>query len=372
MQPTSGCNMNCTYCYVPDRKVRDLMPLTVVENFFKVLSESELANRCRLLWHAGEPLMAGIPFYEKVFDLQKKYDFGNTEIINCIQTNGILISDKWCKLFKEYDIKISISLDGPKSIHDSNRVKWNGKGTFDEVMKGIKYLQKWDVDYEALAVLTKSGLDKPNEYFNFLVENKIKRIGINIEELNTQNKSSSMVFNEDEEDNYDLLSKYNKFMSVMFALWKRNHRTIDIRELSQMYHIVNEKTKNLDYRRISEEHKGIDVLNIKKNGDVSTFSPELIEGNNGNPDEFKIGNVATLSSFQDLCEAPKFLYLQDEVNRGIEKCKNNCQYFDFCGGGHLSAKYFEQGTFNCSETNYCKLHRQTLVDVVIDGLSNYS
>jgi uncharacterized protein len=367
MQPTSGCNMNCSYCYVPNRKVRDLMPFDVVESFFRVLSNSDLSNFCRIVWHAGEPLMAGISFYEKVFEIQKKYNYGNTEIEHCFQTNGILISDKWCRLFKKHNIKISISLDGPKEIHDATRVKWNGKGTYDEVMKAIRRLQEWDINYQVLAVVTESALDSPKEYFDFLLDNGIKSIGINIEELNTQTLTSSMIFKNQNERN--LTDKYVYFMGNMFSNWRKHHNEIHIRELSQMYHVVNEKIKNPLFKRSSEEHEELGVLNIKKNGDISTFSPELIEGNNGNPDEFKIANITEISSFQDMAESQKLDFLKKQIESGIDQCRKNCEYFDFCGGGHLSAKYFENGTFNCSETNYCKLHRQKLVDVILEGLS---
>jgi len=158
-------------------------------------------------------------------------------------------------------------------------------------------------------------------------------------------------------------------MSTMFNSWRKHHKLINIREFSQMYHIINEKIKNPTFARRSEEHEGLSVLNIKKNGDISTFSPELIEGNNGNPDEFKIGNVTAINSFSELIENEKYKTLKTLVNNGINKCKNNCEYFDFCGGGHLSAKYFENGTFDSTETNYCKLHRQTLVNVIMDNLT---
>jgi uncharacterized protein len=155
----------------------------------------------------------------------------------------------------------------------------------------------------------------------------------------------------------------------LFELWKQFYREIEIRELSQMYQIVNEKAKNVQFRRVSEEHFGMEVLNVKKNGDVSTFSPELVEGNDGDPNTFVLGNLREIAKFEDLADTAAYKRIEGEVQAGIEKCRRTCAYFDFCGGGHLSAKYFENGTLDCAETEYCKLHRQALVDVVLDNLA---
>ncbi|HEY5742003.1 MAG TPA: cyclophane-forming radical SAM/SPASM peptide maturase GrrM/OscB [Terrimicrobiaceae bacterium] len=368
MQPTSFCNLDCSYCYVPDRLVKGSMTTDTLAHFFRVLFSSDVSEECRIVWHSGEPLVAGTAFYRQMFAIQRRYNQGGRRIAHGIQTNGTLINEDWCALFKEFDISIGISLDGPAFMHDRHRVDRSGRGSFHQVIRAINLLRQWEIPHNVLSVLTRESLDYPEEYFDFLVENNIACSGFNIEETNVQTKRSSMVTKE-EPSRRDLTSRYKHFVATLFELWKQHYRTIEIRELSQMYHIVNEKSKNPAFRRTSQEQFGMEVLNIKKNGDVSTFSPELIEGNDGDRDAFVLGNVSQLTCFEELLATPKYKTIDAEVQAGIEKCQKRCVYFDFCGGGHLSAKYFEHGTFDCTETEFCKLHRQALVDVVIDNLS---
>lgn len=369
MQPTSFCNLDCSYCYVPDRLIKGSMSDETLAHFFRVLFNSDLSADCRIVWHAGEPLVSGIAFYERMFEIQRRHNTRGRRIAHWIQTNGTLITEAWCAFFKENSISISISVDGPDFLHDLHRTDRGGRGSFHRVVKGVELLKQWKVPYQVLSVITREALDFPEAYFAFLVENGIEQSAFNIEELNAQTKRSSMVSKEDVADRENLTRKYKHFVGTLFELWKRNYRKIEIRELSQMYHIVNEKSKNPAFRRVSEEQFGMEVLNIKKNGDVSTFSPELIEGNDGDPDAFVLGNVRELTSFTELMHTPKYRAIEAEVHTGIANCRKSCAYFDFCGGGHLAAKYFENGTFACTETNYCKLHRQALVDVVLDNLS---
>ena len=365
MQSTSFCNLDCSYCYVPDRSVRGSMSDETLSHFFRVLFNSDLSPDCRVVWHAGEPLVSGLPFYERMLAIQRRHNRGGHRITHWIQTNGTLIDDAWCAFFKENGVSISISMDGPEFIHDRHRVDRAGRGSFQKILAALHLLKRWEVPCQVLSVITRDALDYPEEYFAFLLENGIDRSAFNIEELNVQTGRSSMVG----EDRQELTRKYKQFIGTLFELWKSHYQQIDIRELSQMYHVVNEKSKNPAFHRVSEEHFGMEVLAIKKNGDVSTFSPELIEGNDGDPDAFVLGNVERLTSFAELMETEKYRAIEAEVQSGINKCRKTCAYFDFCGGGHLSAKYFENGTFDCAETEYCRLHRQALVDVVLDNLS---
>lgn len=370
MQSTSLCNLNCSYCYVPDRLKKGNMTDETLEHFFRVLFASDLAEQCRIVWHAGEPLASGLPFYRDMLGIQQRLNLTRRPLEHWIQTNGTLIDDEWCRFFRDHDIRISLSLDGPQQMHDEKRLDWRGRGSFARAFRAVGHLKAWDIEYQVLSVVTRKGLDFPEEYFQFFLDNGIAQVGFNIEELNVQTKGSSMVSRDDAHDQAELTEKYRGFITTLFHLWKNHHRQIDVRELSQMYHVVNEKSKNPRFRRVSEEHIGMDVLNVKKNGDVSTFSPELIEGNDGDPDAFVLGNVRQIARFEDLKDTDKYRSIEAEIHAGMEKCRDSCAYFDFCGGGHLSAKYFENGTFDCTETHYCKLHRQCLADVVLDELAS--
>lgn len=91
-------------------------------------------------WHGGETLMRPISFYKKALELQQKYGRGR-QIDNCIQTNGTLLTDDWCRFFKENNFLVGISIDGPQEFHDEYRRNRQGLPSFYKVMKGIELLK---------------------------------------------------------------------------------------------------------------------------------------------------------------------------------------------------------------------------------------
>lgn len=54
-----------------------------------------------------------------------------------------------------------------------------------------------------------------------------------------------------------------------------------------------------------------------------------------------------------------------EINKGIDKCKKECDFFHVCGGGAPANKYFENGTFNSAETKYCNYNIKMPTELVL-------
>ena len=58
IQPTAFCNINCTYCYLPDRSNKHVMAQSTVTRLFSELFASGwAASELTVIWHAGEPLV---------------------------------------------------------------------------------------------------------------------------------------------------------------------------------------------------------------------------------------------------------------------------------------------------------------------------
>jgi len=79
-----------------------------------------------------------------------------------------LLTDEWCAFFKEHDFLIGISIDGPRELHDAFRVNKAGKGSFDEVMRGLRLLQEHGVEYNILTTVNRINGDHPLEVYRFL------------------------------------------------------------------------------------------------------------------------------------------------------------------------------------------------------------
>src|SRR3954452_5835015 len=113
VQPTPFCNINCSYCYLPDRQNTKKIPLETLEQTFAwVFSSGLVREPFTLLWHAGEPLVVPIAFYESAAALLGRYNNPVVEIHHAIQTNATLIDDDWCRFFVRHDVNPGVSVDG--------------------------------------------------------------------------------------------------------------------------------------------------------------------------------------------------------------------------------------------------------------------
>lgn len=168
----SACNLACEYCYYLEKKnlypedTRHLMSDHVLEQYIRQYIEAQPHDSVQFTWHGGEALIRPLDFYRKVVSLQQKYADGR-RIDNSLQTNGILLNDSWCAFLKKNNWLVGVSIDGPQEFHDEYRRDKSGKPSFVRVMKGIRLLQKYDVEWNAMAVVNDYNAEHPLEFYNF-------------------------------------------------------------------------------------------------------------------------------------------------------------------------------------------------------------
>ena len=360
IQPTTFCNLDCDYCYLPDRQLKLKFSLDLLEPIFKNLFESKFVDKkFTVVWHAGEPLTMPIAFYESAFDqiehLNQQLDAGDRTITHAIQTNAVLINQAWCDLIQKYHVNIGVSLDGPAFIHDAHRKTRKGIRTHASVMRGVSLLNENGIDFNVIAVLTRDSLNFPDEIFNFFVENKIRRIGFNIDELEGSNQSSS--FSGD-----DVEDRYRTFMQRFLELTKSKSGYLRVREFENAKNIILGKIDVTQGQFVP-----FSMINIAYNGDFSTFSPELLSMESQKYGDFILGNVLK-DTFESASKTDKFKRMNRDIQSGVKLCQRTCRYFSVCGGGAPSNKYFENGSFNSAETLYCRYTKQILTDIVLADL----
>jgi uncharacterized protein len=110
----------------------------------------------------------GLDFYRRVMILVEKYRRPGMRFLHTIQTNGTLLDDEWAAFLKENDFLVGISLDGPRALHDVYRVDKGGRPTFDKVMRGVRLLQKHEVEFNILTTVNRLNGDYPLEVYRFL------------------------------------------------------------------------------------------------------------------------------------------------------------------------------------------------------------
>ena len=144
----SRCNINCSYCYVynmGDAGWAD-MPNQISRETTRAVARalkelSRLQERpFAVVLHGGEPLLLGPEKLRYVLSLLRSVLPGGCAV--SLQTNGILIGDAILDLCSETRATISVSLDGPRHVHDRFRVGHTGQGTYDKVLAGIERLRR--------------------------------------------------------------------------------------------------------------------------------------------------------------------------------------------------------------------------------------
>lgn len=168
----ASCNLACDYCYYLEKSnlykdsKRHLISDELLEKFIKEYIEMQVSDSVLFTWHGGEPMLRPVKFYEKALKLQQKYA-GGKQIDNCFQTNGTLITDEWARFFKKNNFLVGVSIDGTQEMHDSYRRSRYGKPSWEQVIRGIKTLNRHGVMWNAMAVVNDFNVKQPLEFYHF-------------------------------------------------------------------------------------------------------------------------------------------------------------------------------------------------------------
>ncbi len=177
LKPASGlCDMRCRYCFYADEMARRETPSygIMTDQTLEAVIRRTLAfaqNSCSFVYQGGEPTLAGLDFFKKALDYQKKWNVNRVQIANSIQTNGYSLDEEWAAFFAQNHFLVGISLDGPKEIHDANRLDAAGKGTYNRVMHAIQLLRQHQVEFNILTVVTRQAARSTGKIYGFFQRN---------------------------------------------------------------------------------------------------------------------------------------------------------------------------------------------------------
>jgi uncharacterized protein len=168
----STCNIDCTYCFFLSKEAlypnsRSRMSDETLDAYIRQLLESHDTPEVTVAWQGGEPTLMKLAFFRKALDAINRHKRPGQIINQTFQTNGLLIDDDWAAFFKENNILIGLSVDGPKDIHDTYRKDRRGQGTFDLVMKGYDRLRAHGVEVNILCTVHTANQDRGREVYRF-------------------------------------------------------------------------------------------------------------------------------------------------------------------------------------------------------------
>ena len=170
----SACNLDCKYCFYLSKETLPNGPDTgqmndeTLELFIKQYIDGVTGPEVVFSWQGGEPTLRGLEFFRKAVGLQKKYVKRGQRIENDLQTNGVLLDEKWAAFLKENRFLVGLSIDGPRELHDTFRVNKGGAPTFDKVMAAAKVLRKFGVQFNTLTCVHRFNASRPLDVYRFL------------------------------------------------------------------------------------------------------------------------------------------------------------------------------------------------------------
>lgn len=167
------CNLDCGYCYFLSKEElypgdRFRMSDGMLDTYMRRLFESQPGPEVTVAWQGGEPTLMGVDFFRRVVELADSCRRPGQVVHHSIQTNGTLLTDELCELFATNGFLVGISLDGPRELHDANRVDKRANPTFDKVMAGLDLLKRHEVDFNVLCTVNSANQDHPLEVYRFL------------------------------------------------------------------------------------------------------------------------------------------------------------------------------------------------------------
>lgn len=310
----SHCNLNCSYCYARPflSKSLEVMSIEVLE---RAISECILNSKWpKITWHGGEPTLPGFNFYQNSQAIIEKYRSSGQKVSQVLQTNGTLINKKLARFFKENNFEIGISIDGPEEIHNMNRVKKSGDGSFKDVMHGLEILHQEDLKPSVIVTVTSKTLKFANEVLNFLIKEGFRSI-----KYSPVFDIYNYEFNISDEDWY-------RYLSLVFDQWmKFGDPEISIMQLDEIIAWLDMEDP---YLICSSACQCIQWVSVDPNGSMypcAYFKTEI-----------PYGNILE-TSLINVVESDNYKYFRKIFTTPPEKCQN-CEFFNLCGNGCPSTR----------------------------------
>lgn len=327
------CNLACKYCYYLEKTnlykentSKFVMSDSLLEKFIEEYINSQTMPQVLFTWHGGETLMRPLSFYQKVVELQKKYANGRT-IDNCIQTNGTLLNKEWCKFFHDNHWLVGISIDGPQEFHDEYRKNKQGKPSFMKVMQGIHLLNKYQVEWNAMAVVNDYNADYPLEFYHFFKELGCRYIQFTpiVERIHAHADGRHLAHALQKDENLADFSvspeQWGNFLCTIFDEWVKN----DVGEyFIQIFDatLANWMGAQPGVCTMAPTcgHAGV----MEFNGDVYSCDHFVFP-------EFKLGNIYEKSLIEMMYSEKQIQFGQQKKDSLPDKCKE-CKYLFACNG----------------------------------------
>jgi len=343
LAPTTACFLRCRYCFV--KKTSKMMEKEIAKKAIGLLLKSPGKNK-KLLIYGGEPLL-NFPLLKKIIPpAQKLAQALRKNLIISLATNGLFLNQEILKFFKQFNLKVCLSINGRPSSHNQNRIFENGRGSFELIKKNLPlvFSNLTEENVSAIMIVSPKLVTRMYDDFLYLI-----RIGFkNIEIESVIQPGPPFVYNSE-------------------ICWKPAQKTIFQRNLKKITKYIVEKIPANNFFFFNPLSGAINKLSQKENPENSCcpFSESL--------EVYPEGEMAFSHFLINLSPAKRKKYLIGNIKTGFKKDYQNC-YFDIAKEECQSCwqRYYQDESEYSREGIDLINYRNQLSEEVADYIYNQS
>jgi uncharacterized protein len=350
---TQACSLNCTYCVYGGaydfqrshsrKKMEFDTARKAIDCLYEQIKFREKDRLQAVSFYGGEPLL-NTDLMKQVVDYSKEV-FTGWDVRFFITTNLTVLDDEMIRFLVENRFHVTVSLDGPKDVHDNQRVFPNGEGSHDVVMKNLQRIKDYDEDFFLKEVnfnCVYSQEQSIRKVYDFFAENPL--VNKNVVRLNSVDPRDSHYYEDVHIDGERLKEEYREILDIIREKSAENRDLLPIeKNMLGRYNILD------------------DVLAIRRASHLAgtcLFDSKLFTDVNGNfhacekiNDKFPIGNV------HDGFQYDKMKKVADDFSGIIkEECKG-CRFQVICSRCYVC--FAKDGEFRFDQ-QFCRERKRAL------------
>jgi uncharacterized protein len=347
----TGCNLSCTYCYKEDLatpSAGEKMALeTAVASIEMLLRQSPDQARYNIVFFGGEPLSNLALIREVVDYAEQRFGEAGKRVDFSLTTNATLLNEKVIDYLDSHRFGIAVSIDGPKAIHDRNRITVGGQGTYETVARkvGLLLSRYRSRPVGARVTLTRGVTDLVgiwDHLFNDLGFAEVGFAPVTAGDIDS--------FNLPEEELVAVFAAM-KELGQRYVDEALQHRTIGFSNLHQLLTDIHEGSK-----KALPCGAGYSMVAIDKDGGVNLCH------------RFTGSELPTFGSVQQGLDMPALEgFLNQRLDRTDTGCAS-CRIRNLCSGGCYHESYQRYNDPTHPVYHYCDLMR----DWVDFGIAAYT
>lgn len=345
LKVASRCNLNCTYCYVYNKgndsyklqpKIMSTKTQKEVLEKVKKHCEKYKIDNFLIIFHGGEPLLAGIDFYENFIKMYKTiFENSDVELNFSMQTNGVLLNDDLTTKLKNLNIQIGISIDGTIQSNNKNRIFHNGKGSYDDIVNGFDSVKRIFGDPYANCLCVIDVEEKPEDVYNHF-----KSIGVNHLHMLFPD------FTQDDKKNNVQIPNLGDWLVKFYDIWDQDRSINKISPFAEITGLI------LGIEECGSEAIGKKVnttIVIETNGEIEPVDTLKICGNDFTKTVLNVfdNEINDIYSMNEIAE--KYYFGHENL---CNKCQS-CSLEEVCGSGYIAHRFSNTNGFD-NPTVYCQ------------------